>query len=127
MWFGSPPIPLTCVTEDVAGYLADAVDLPGVEGQRIDIGWDRPVSIQQVAEFSGRLLGREIGVRTISAGVINGVSTVVGRVSPMVNDKDCAVPVAVHVGPCDWSERQGRRGGRTHRIRVACARPQQPP
>jgi hypothetical protein len=38
MWFGSPPIPLTCVTEDVAGYLADAVDLPGVEGQRIDMG-----------------------------------------------------------------------------------------
>jgi uncharacterized protein YbjT (DUF2867 family) len=45
MWLGSPMIPLTFVlTQDVAGYLADAVDAPGVEGQRIDIGWDRPVS-----------------------------------------------------------------------------------
>ena len=45
MWFGSPTIPLTYVlTSDLAGYLADAVDAPGVDGQRIDIGWDRPVS-----------------------------------------------------------------------------------
>jgi uncharacterized protein YbjT (DUF2867 family) len=36
MWFGSPAIPLTFVlTRDVAGYLADAVDAPGVDGQRI--------------------------------------------------------------------------------------------
>jgi len=87
MWFGSPTIPLTFVlTEDVAGYLADAADVPGVEGQRIDIGWDRPLSIQEVAQVAGRLLGREIRVRTIPAGVINALSTVVGRFSPMVND-----------------------------------------
>ena len=50
MWFGSPTIPLTFVlTQDVAGYLADAVDAPGVDGQRIDIGWDRPVSVQEIA------------------------------------------------------------------------------
>ena len=87
MWFGSPTIPLTFVlTEDVAGYLADAADVPGVEGQRIDIGWDRPLSIQEVAQVAGRLLRREIRVRTIPAGVINGLSTVAGRFSPMVND-----------------------------------------
>jgi uncharacterized protein YbjT (DUF2867 family) len=41
MSFGSPTMPLTYVlTSDVAGYLADAVDAPGVDGQRIDIGWD---------------------------------------------------------------------------------------
>ena len=62
MWFGSPTIPLTFVlTEDVADYLADAAYVPGVDGQRIDIGWDRPVSIQEVAQVAGRLLGREIG------------------------------------------------------------------
>ena len=87
MWFGSPTIPLTFVlTEDVASYLADAVDVPNAEGQRIDIGWDRPVSMQEVAHIAGRLVGREIRVRTIPAGVINGISTVVGKVSPMVND-----------------------------------------
>ena len=75
MWFGSPTIPLTFVlTEDVADYLADAVYVPGVDGQRIDIGWDRPISIQEVAQVAGRLLGHEIRVRSMPAGVINGIS-----------------------------------------------------
>jgi uncharacterized protein YbjT (DUF2867 family) len=87
MWFGSTTIPLTFVlTEDVADYLADALYVPGVDGQRIDIGWDRPVSIQEVAQVAGRLLGREIRVRSLPAGVINTISTVVGKVSPTVND-----------------------------------------
>ena len=72
MSFGSPTIPLTFVlTPDLAGYLADAVDAPGVDGQRIDIGWDRPVSMQEIAHISGRLLGQQIRVRTIPAGLIN--------------------------------------------------------
>ena len=87
MWFGSPTIPLTFVlTQDLAGYLADAVDAPDVDGQRIDIGWDRPVSIEQIAEISGRLLGRQIRVRSVPAGLINGAGAVVGRFSPMVKD-----------------------------------------
>src|SRR5918993_2075091 len=66
MWFGSATIPLTFVlTADLAGYLADVMDVPGVDGERIDIGWDRPVSMQEIARISGRLLGREIRVRTI--------------------------------------------------------------
>ena len=48
------------LTSDLAGYLADAVDAPGVDGQRIDIGWDRPVSMQDIAQISGRLLGEQI-------------------------------------------------------------------
>jgi uncharacterized protein YbjT (DUF2867 family) len=87
MWFGSPTIPLTFVlTQDLAGYLADAVDAPGVDGQRIDIGWDWPVSIQEIAQISGRLLGQQIRVKTIPAGLIIAAGTVVGRFSPMVKD-----------------------------------------
>ena len=87
MWFGSPTIPLTFVlTADLAGYLADAVDAPGVDGQRIDIGWDRPVSMQEIAQISGRLLHQQIRVRTIPAGVINTAAAVVGRFHPMVKD-----------------------------------------
>jgi uncharacterized protein YbjT (DUF2867 family) len=87
MWFGSPTIPLTFVlTQDLAGYLADAVDAPGVDGQRIDIGWDRPVSIEKIAQISGRLLGQQVGVRTIPAGLITAAGAVVGRFSPMVKD-----------------------------------------
>jgi uncharacterized protein YbjT (DUF2867 family) len=89
MWAGSPTIPLTYVlTSDVAGYLADAVDAPGVEGQRIDIGWDRPVSMQEIAQISGQLLGQEIKVRTIPAGLINAAAAVVGPFGPMVKDMD---------------------------------------
>ncbi|HEX3206731.1 MAG TPA: SDR family oxidoreductase [Propionibacteriaceae bacterium] len=87
MWFGSPTIPLSFVlTQDLAGYLADAVNTPGIDGQRIDIGWDRPVSMQEIAQISGRLLGQQIRVRTIPAGLINAAGAVVGKFNPMVKD-----------------------------------------
>ncbi|WP_457962285.1 SDR family oxidoreductase [Arthrobacter sp. D1-29] len=86
-WLGDPGVPLTFVlTPDVAGCLAAAVDAPGVEGQRIDIGWDRPVSMQQVAEISGRLLGRRMGVRAVPAGLVRTMGTVLGPVNPMLKD-----------------------------------------
>src|SRR5215212_8851143 len=40
-----------------------AVNAPGVDGQRIDIGWDRPVSMQEIAQIAGRRLGQRIRVR----------------------------------------------------------------
>jgi uncharacterized protein YbjT (DUF2867 family) len=87
MWFGSPTIPLTFVlTQDLAGYLVDAADAPGVEGQRIDIGWDRPVSIREIAQISGRLLDQQIRVRTVPAGLINAAGAVLGRFSLMIKD-----------------------------------------
>src|SRR5918998_3464933 len=87
MWVGSTTIPMTFVlTQDLAGYLADAVDAPGVDGQRIDIGWDRPVSVQEVAQISGRLLGQQIRVRAVPGGLINAAGSVVGRFNPMVKD-----------------------------------------
>jgi uncharacterized protein YbjT (DUF2867 family) len=87
MWFGSPTMPLTFVlTSDVSGYLADAVDASGVDGQRIDIGWDRPVSIHEIAQISSRLLGQQIRVRTIPAGLIYTAGAVAGRFNPMVKD-----------------------------------------
>jgi uncharacterized protein YbjT (DUF2867 family) len=87
MWLGSPTIPLSFVlTSDLAGYLADTVDASGVDGQRIDIGWDRPVSVQEIARISGRLLGQQIRVRSIPAGLINTAAAALGRFSPMVKD-----------------------------------------
>jgi uncharacterized protein YbjT (DUF2867 family) len=87
MWFGDPTIPLTFVlTKDLAGYLADAVDAPGVEGQRIDIGWDRPVSMREIAQISGDLLGEPVRVRAVPFGVINAAATVVGRINPTIKD-----------------------------------------
>jgi uncharacterized protein YbjT (DUF2867 family) len=87
MGLGSPRIPQTFVlTSDLAGYLAEAVDAPGVDGERIDIGWDRPVGMQEVAEISGRLLDERVRVRAIPAGLIRTVGTVLGPVSPMAKD-----------------------------------------
>jgi uncharacterized protein YbjT (DUF2867 family) len=87
MWFGSPTIPLTFVlTRDLAGYLADAIDAPGVDGQRIDIGWDRPVSMEEIAQISGRLLGEKIRVWSIPAPLINTAGAVIGKFNPMIKD-----------------------------------------
>lgn len=86
-WLGSPRIPLTFVhTADLAGYLADAVDAPGVEGLRIDIGWDRPVGMQDVAEIAGRLTGRTIRVRSIPAGLLRLAGAMFAPVNPMAKD-----------------------------------------
>jgi uncharacterized protein YbjT (DUF2867 family) len=87
MWFGSPTIPLSFVlTQDLAGYLADAVDAPGLDGQRIDIGWDRPISMEEIAQISGRLLDEKIRVWSIPAPLINTAGAVVGKFNPMIKD-----------------------------------------
>jgi uncharacterized protein YbjT (DUF2867 family) len=86
-WFGSPGIPLTFVlTADLAGYLAAAVDAPGVEGQRIDIGWDRPISMQEFADIAERLTGEEIRVQSTPVGLLRTAGALMGPVNPMVKD-----------------------------------------
>ncbi|MFF2315221.1 SDR family oxidoreductase [Arthrobacter sp. NPDC058097] len=60
-WLGSSTVPLTFVlSSEVAAYLAAAVDADVAAGERIDIGWDRPLSIQDIADISSDLLGRRI-------------------------------------------------------------------
>ena len=87
MWFGSPRTPLTFVlTADLAGYLAAAVDAEVVAGEHIDIGWDRPVGMQDIADIAGRLLGEQVTVRAIPAPVIRTAGTTLGVVVPMVKD-----------------------------------------
>jgi uncharacterized protein YbjT (DUF2867 family) len=86
-WFGSSRVPLTFVhTAHLAGYLAAAVDIQGVEGRRIDIGWDRPVSMQDVADIAGRLTGRTIRVRSIPNGLLRAAGAVLAPVNPMAKD-----------------------------------------
>jgi uncharacterized protein YbjT (DUF2867 family) len=74
-WFGSTSTPLTFVlTSDLAGNLADAVDAEGVEGQRIDIGWDRPVSIDGLAELVGQAVTEPVAVNSIPLPPADAVS-----------------------------------------------------
>lgn len=86
-WFGSARTPLTFVlTADLAGYLAAAVDADVTAGERIDIGWDRPVGMQDIADIAGRLVGERVAVRTIPAPVIRTAGRTLGTVVPMVKD-----------------------------------------
>jgi len=60
-WVGDIDVRLTFVyTADLAGYLAAAVDAPVSVGERIDIGWDRPVSFRELARSGSKLLGRDV-------------------------------------------------------------------
>ena len=87
MWFGSPDTRLTFVlASDLAGHLADAVDAPGVDGERIDIGWDRPVSMNDIARIAGDQLGESIRVRSVPGAVISAAAAVIGPFSSMVKD-----------------------------------------
>jgi uncharacterized protein YbjT (DUF2867 family) len=92
VWFGSTTTPLTFVlTSDLAGYLAAAVDAAVLDGERIDIGWDRPVSLRQVAEVAGHLVGEPVSVRAVPAGLLRGIGAVVGRFVPGFKDMGAMV------------------------------------
>ena len=54
-------VPATAVlTRDVARCLAMAPRVPGVEGERIDLGMNKPTNIIQIAEMLSKELGRPI-------------------------------------------------------------------
>ena len=110
MWFGSARVPLTFVlTADLAGYLSAAVDAPGVEGQRVDIGMDRPLSMQDIADISGRLLGERVKVRAVPAGVLHAAGALFGRVNPMVKDLSAMI---------DWFQTGGYVADTSHQREV---------
>lgn len=72
--FGRSDVKWTYILpEDVARCLADAVDNPGAVGRRIDLGMDRPLSVQDAAALCGRFLGRPVTVRSMPAGLIFGL------------------------------------------------------
>jgi uncharacterized protein YbjT (DUF2867 family) len=66
MWIGKTTVPLTFVhTSDLAAYLAAAVDAQADDGERIDIGWDGPVSMREVADLMGNRAGKKIKVLAV--------------------------------------------------------------
>ena len=60
-WVGDLDALLTFVyTADLAKYLVAAIDAPVSDGERIDIGWDRPVSFRELARTGSDLLGHNV-------------------------------------------------------------------
>ncbi|GIG87787.1 SDR family oxidoreductase [Plantactinospora endophytica] len=87
LWMGKTDVPLTFVlTSDLAGSLAAAVDAEVTDGERIDIGWDRPVSVREVADLMSRQARQTVKVRAVPATVTRVVGAAVGPFVPMVKD-----------------------------------------
>jgi uncharacterized protein YbjT (DUF2867 family) len=87
MWIGKTTVPLTFVhTSDLAAYLAAAVDADAQAGERIDIGWDRPVSMREVAQVMGARTGKKIKVWAVPAAVARTAGAAAGRFMPLLKD-----------------------------------------
>ncbi|MFI8073635.1 SDR family oxidoreductase [Streptomyces sp. NPDC086033] len=87
IWMAKATVPLTFVrTTDLAAYLAAAVDADAANGERIDIGWDRPVSMREMADLMGKRAGRKIKVWAVPSVVVRAAGSVVGRFNPVVKD-----------------------------------------
>lgn len=89
LWIGKATVPLTFVhTSDLAAYLAAAVDAEAEAGERIDIGWDRPVSMREVADVMGSRAGKKIKVWAwaVPSAVARAAGAVAGRFMPLIKD-----------------------------------------
>lgn len=87
VYAGSRTTPMTFVhTPDLANCLAQAVDTDGIENTRIDIGWDRPVSVADIARIAGDLLGRRLRTTVIPGAPFVAVSSLVGWANPLLSD-----------------------------------------
>ncbi|MFJ4169759.1 SDR family oxidoreductase [Paenarthrobacter sp. NPDC089714] len=106
MWFGRKDVPLTFVlTSDLAQYLAAAVDADTADGERIDIGWARPVSMLEAAKMLSRHTAkspdnsatspdgtakepgtRDIKVASIPTPILQFAGKVTSRFAPLVGD-----------------------------------------
>lgn len=80
IWLGSKSVPLTFVlTSDLATYLAEAVDADIADGERIDIGWTRPISMQEGAELASRLANKKIRVLSLPTGLLLRIGKISGK------------------------------------------------
>lgn len=87
MWMGKTTVPLTFVlASDLATCLAAAVDADTKDGERVDIGWDRPVSVREVADLMSARSRQTVKVRAIPSAVTRAAGVVAGPFVPMVKD-----------------------------------------
>jgi uncharacterized protein YbjT (DUF2867 family) len=80
IWLGSKNVPLTFVlTSDLATYLAEAVDADIADGERIDLGWTRPISMREGAELASRLANKRIRVLSLPTGLLLRIGKISGE------------------------------------------------
>lgn len=87
IWLGSKNVPLTfALTSDLATYLAEAVDADIADGERIDIGWTRPISMREGAELASRLANKKIRVLSLPAGLLLRIGKISGKSGSRMSD-----------------------------------------
>lgn len=87
LYVGAKRVPFTFVyTGDLADYLAQAVDAPVFDGEHIDIGWTRPVTIEDIANIASQLLQTHIRATVIPGRALSAVSALIGWANPTVKD-----------------------------------------
>ncbi len=59
-----PDVPLTCIhADDVAHDAVAALALPGIDGARIDLGMEHPLTFRGLADELSRVVGHSVAVR----------------------------------------------------------------
>ena len=87
IWLGSKNVPLTfALTSDLATYLAEAVDADIVDGERIDIGWTRPISMREGAELASRLANKKIRVLSLPTVLLLRIGKFSGKSGSRMRD-----------------------------------------
>ncbi len=87
MWFGDKGTPLSFVlTSDLAGYLADAVEADVAVGERVDIGWSRPISMLEAAKLVSAHSDKDVKVMAVPTGVLRVAGKVTAKFAPMMAD-----------------------------------------
>jgi uncharacterized protein YbjT (DUF2867 family) len=118
-WIGSARVPLTFVlTTDLAGYLARAVDANIRPGERVDIGWDRPLSMKDVADIAGGIVGRKMTVGSLPTSVLRAM----GLVVPQMKDLAAMVDWFATGGYVANTQRQAELFGAVPKAEDAIAR-----
>jgi uncharacterized protein YbjT (DUF2867 family) len=86
-WLGSKSVPLTFVlTSDLATYLAEAVDADIADGERIDLGWTRPISMRECAELASRRANKNVRVLSLPTGMLRAVGKISGKSGSRMRD-----------------------------------------
>lgn len=74
------------LSADVAEALVRLVDAPVADDTHIDLGWTRPVSMQEVATLAEQALGRRVRLVEPPWPLVRGLGGLVGRVNEPVGD-----------------------------------------
>lgn len=97
----APRRDLTYVDDTVAGFIAAASAAPAVLGRTVQLGTGRDVSIREIVELVGELLGKELEVRTDADRVRPPLS----EVEVLLSDPSLAREL------CDWQPEVELREG----------------